>query len=55
MTIPPFTVLARTSVETLAGRSIVIPPFTVANRRPSFQVARPSDAVIEPFTVWASA
>src|SRR5207302_10628087 len=51
----PFTVLARTSVDTLAGSSSVIPPFTVWNSSASVHWARPTDAVIEPFTVEASA
>ena len=51
----PFTVLARTSVETLGGRLRVIPPFTVWNSSASVHCARPIDAVIEPFTVEASA
>src|SRR6184192_4602633 len=51
----PFTVEARTSVERSEGRSSVMPPFTVVNSTPSLQLARPSEATIEPFTVVASA
>src|SRR2546426_3888180 len=51
----PLTVLARTSVDSPAGRSSVIPPLTVRNSSTSLHVARPSEATISPFTVCASA
>src|SRR5204863_9363024 len=44
---------ARTSVERSEGRSSVMPPFTVVNSTPSLQLAWPSEATIEPFTVVA--
>src|SRR5690349_12558129 len=55
VSISPFRVVALTSVERLAGRSSVIPPFTVAKSSASVHVAFPIDATIEPFTVRASA
>src|SRR5207245_5598214 len=55
VSISPFTVVALTSVERSAGRSSVIPPFTVAKSSASVHVAFPIDATIEPFTVRASA
>src|SRR6266566_4303456 len=55
VTMSPLTVLARTSVDRVAGRSSVMAPFTVRKSSASVHVARPIDATMEPFTVCASA